>query len=503
MRDAGESDLPLEQWLRALGARDRAVAFPATPDCPPLPRFRRAALREKWSAADRAHVRRCPACRRVAGEVRRELWHPTAAQLFEHAQRFLSSADAQEVTDHLEADGCRRCLRLAALLRADGILRRLAARIRLGAAGAAGDLNDALESCTAPTGVLRAGRQAGAVPAWSRFEDGRTRGRLVADARGAWLELARAGEAHDAPAHVLIGDDRGQPFWRGFLLLCRRAESRSRRARGRLPGPPPGKSAVRVLEVGVGQLTADEGEQLYEAFRAAERDDPDAVPAWRGWVGKALGQVDREGGVRGWLEKIVPPVRPADPHPDGGRFATRDRPSLSLRLPGPLYDPAALAAHSEPPLHVSAASADDRLQADLVEDGPHLLLEVRTKDPALNLALVRVTAAVEDDRAAGRTVVLLRPDVNDWYAGHAAFRTADLRGWLEGRLAELTVTVLDVDRMDRRDARAVLHRVGQDRDDLAARSAWAAWVEHVGRDRPVPTASLRELLDGVRALLTG
>jgi hypothetical protein len=470
----------------------------------------------------------CLTCCRIEAEVRRELWHPTAAQLFEHSQRFLSSADAQEVTDHLEVDGCRRCLRLAALLREDRLLRRLASRIRLGVAGAARLLNDALESCAAGRDSLvlhvppsddfgSAARLRGLLdklrpgpdlsdPSWSPFEDGKTSGRLVGDAGGSWLELAQRGLSPDGLLHALVGDARGRTFWQGFVMLCRRQPGDPARwARVRLPGPPPRKNTVRVVEADVRLLEGEDGEELRQSYRTSERDDPGTVPAWQAWARGALDRVGWDAGFRRWLEKIMTPEQAGD----AAAPAPPRMPFLVLTFPDPLPHPEALAAQSDQPLHLASASADGRLQADLVEDGPRLLLEVRTKNPALNYALIRVTPGAADPRdpAAGRLMLLLRPDVNEWYAAHATFNTAELREDLQagGRVRGLGlfISVVDPEWREGRDTGAVFDQVEGEREGPAGRAAWHAWLEHVERQRPISSAYLRELLEGVRARLGG
>jgi hypothetical protein len=81
-----------------------------TPSCPPLPRFHTAIIRgDDWTESELAHVRACDYCRRTEQKVRQLVWHPTVAQLFMWRLHGLRGSDAEDVTYHLETDGCRRC----------------------------------------------------------------------------------------------------------------------------------------------------------------------------------------------------------------------------------------------------------------------------------------------------------------------------------------------------------------------------------------------------------
>lgn len=108
----------LAGWTEKLAERETAEfaawqkehgKWNPTPDCPPLPRFRTALIRDDWSTDEQTHIRSCDYCRRVQAKVRESVWHPTIAELFWSKVERLSGAGAEDVAYHLNTDRCRQC----------------------------------------------------------------------------------------------------------------------------------------------------------------------------------------------------------------------------------------------------------------------------------------------------------------------------------------------------------------------------------------------------------
>jgi hypothetical protein len=117
-------DKGLQQLLLAVlsGDSDRPLrtANAESADCPPLPRFRTALLREDWSEAEDRHRLGCSHCKQVETQARSHLWHPSLPSLFWHA-RGLSHDYETDVAHHLQADSCLRCTRLVGLFQIDRV----------------------------------------------------------------------------------------------------------------------------------------------------------------------------------------------------------------------------------------------------------------------------------------------------------------------------------------------------------------------------------------------
>ena len=116
-----------------------------------------------------------------------------------------------------------------------------------------------------------------------------------------------------------------------------------------------------------------------------------------------------------------------------------------LIFPSPVFLPnlRAAAAATATALRVQTSSADQRLEAEFLQDEDQLVLEVRTKDAALNQQLFRYDFRGSDGPAAVTGFILLRPDANGWYAGHARFDAQALFAGLGGKVQELVIHPVD------------------------------------------------------------
>jgi hypothetical protein len=130
-------------------------------------------------------------------------------------------------------------------------------------------------------------------------------------------------------------------------------------------------------------------------------------------------------------------------------------------------------------VNVTEVSGDGRLESTFIEDEDRLVLEVRTKDKALEGQLVKYTIKASDGSVARTGFLLLRPD-DDWYAAHAEFKNAnELSDHVHG-VCQLEIEPVDVWMLTGRDKEALLASV---RDaDPAAQAAWNAWLERAERD---------------------
>jgi hypothetical protein len=335
----------IDEWERLRASRK------PSPDCPPPGRFLGALLREDWTEAEAAHKGGCPYCRRTEERVRRDLWHPTKAQLFWHARRLPGGQDEAAVAFHLEQDGCRRCGRLSALLRADLLLGRLAEQVVRRVTGAAEDLRRLLEVCatsreylTPPALATSFSTTAGG-PAEQRFtfDDGRTLGTLYlsrepvseaqssieepappAEARSTLEERAspaggRAGpeapywlhlEQQDVPEGppVLLQIVLGSPErrWERLVVLRPGFAAGTRVTEIHLGAAPPEQSLKYVYPVDPGRhLRAEDAGRLRAAFEAARQDDPASEEVWRAWAGAARRRRDLDPGMRVVLHQIA------------------------------------------------------------------------------------------------------------------------------------------------------------------------------------------------------
>src|SRR5262249_42773423 len=99
-----------------LAAREQTEGQPAEPGHLALPRLRTGLLRADWSEEEKDHLRRCAACQKAKEQMSREVWHPTAPQLFRHLRGRLTGDDAIDVNYHLTEDQCRHCRAVLTLL---------------------------------------------------------------------------------------------------------------------------------------------------------------------------------------------------------------------------------------------------------------------------------------------------------------------------------------------------------------------------------------------------
>jgi hypothetical protein len=276
-------DHALQQLLFVLASGTRSAAQPdnpwsPTPDCLPLSRFRTAALRDDWSAAESVHRHTCSYCQRTLAQVRDAVWHPAVGQLLHHPGR---ASDA-DVTYHVEEDRCRRCRHLADLLRESRFLRRLADRAP----------EERRERVLTSGGAARVPLTAPDQPV--PFDHDRTAG-LMTPQPGHRLYLERAGPP--APGQLwllLMPDEAGQQ--ERFLLPSPAAGREAGVAEVALERPPPDQAFPVLFAVDAGDLTAEDIPLLRARLTAAER---------QAWSREALTCPDLDPAVRLFLEGVV------------------------------------------------------------------------------------------------------------------------------------------------------------------------------------------------------
>ncbi len=266
--------------------------------CMPLSRLRSGVLRENWTDGERTHLASCSFCRKTEQQARSQVWHPSLVHLFWHARGLLDNNDA-DVTYHLNRDGCRRCLRLSALLGADRILARLASQIRAGVANAAHRLGKALASGVVANFALNT------TNARFAFEHGPHTLVSTADPARLRLEMPATG---DPPRllRVLVGQGQGA----SEHLVIPRPGSQSSVQSAELLVPAasqPDPASLTVYEVDPGLLAREDVAPLRSAFLAAGKLDPQAVSAWQAWAAQTLQRPELDPSLRTLLESLVRP----------------------------------------------------------------------------------------------------------------------------------------------------------------------------------------------------
>ncbi|MFQ3610174.1 MAG: hypothetical protein SNJ72_01640 [Fimbriimonadales bacterium] len=157
-------------------------------------------------------------------------------------------------------------------------------------------------------------------------------------------------------------------------------------------------------------------------------------------------------------------------------------------------------AHTTEPLNKTLTAPDQRFEAQLVEDDDQIVLEVRTKLPELNYQLFGYALTDTEGHEAVTGFLVLRPDVNDWYAGTVNFQREALAETLKGQCREVVVNWVEPSLLTPTEQEALLASLERDWDDEEARSAWQAWVEKALQDENLPDEA-RQLLQQVHARL--
>jgi hypothetical protein len=266
-----------------------------TSACPPLPRQRSAVLREDWTDAELRHKAACTHCRRTERMVLHGVWHPSPIQLFPQRP---GGANDPDTVHHLQRDRCRRCERLAGVLRVDPLLNRLALR---GTDGASLDR------------VLRSGLAAREPIGLRRltFENRNVSVAISGDTRPEfYLERAGVTRGPSRALYTLLGT--GPALQRHLLLPRPIASTRAQAARLRLDTLPPERGTLVLFEIEPELLSVEEAPLLQAALRQSELHDPAALAVWREWAACALGRKDLDATVRELLVKVErekPPMR--------------------------------------------------------------------------------------------------------------------------------------------------------------------------------------------------
>ncbi len=170
----------------------------------------------------------------------------------------------------------------------------------------------------------------------------------------------------------------------------------------------------------------------------------------------------------------------------------------SFLCPIPLPAPQAAYAHTREPLDVTVTSPDRRFEVQLVEDGDKIVLEVRTKHAELNHQLFGYALRGADGQEAVTGFLVLREDVNEWYAGHVEFHRDELFAKLGGQCRDAVVFLVEAHLLTEAEREALLASLERDWDDAEAQSAWRAWVEKALQSETLPDEA-RQVLQEMRA----
>jgi hypothetical protein len=118
------------------------------------------------------------------------------------------------------------------------------------------------------------------------------------------------------------------------------------------------------------------------------------------------------------------------------------RPVRVIPLPNLRAAAAATGATTAPSLRVRVPVPDPRLEAEFLQEGTQLVLELLTRDAALNGQLFRFAFRDVEGREAVTGFILLRPNKNG-FAGHASFDAEALFVGLGGQTQEPEITPVD------------------------------------------------------------
>jgi len=326
----------LTAWLQELAEEEQAaldrrgLTLGPRSDCPPLSRWRRIVLREIWRLEDRSHLRECSFCRLTVEQMRQDLWHPTAAQLFWHGDRLPDAGeDETGVAYHLDQDDCQRCHRRLALLRGNNPRGFQARKALGGSENAARRLQDCLDrwgvvrlQAFAPRNPWAAAAQSGTpLERTNEFPDAAFLAEgalflnpecsLVEDAGRYVLEVKTRNAAwnHQLLRYV-FKEAAGRPLLRGFLMVRPDAPGWYTAARSLDPqlifSAAEGRDLIpEVSVVDIQELTVSEGAALLESIKA-DQNDAEAYAAWRIWSENLARRSDR---LTDDLQRLVELVR--------------------------------------------------------------------------------------------------------------------------------------------------------------------------------------------------
>lgn len=300
IREVGMDDAALSRLLLGLNGKEPDAP---SPSCFPGSRIRTALLRESWHADEQRHLASCSRCRRTEQLARGQLAHPSLLSLFWHVRGLLDPPDA-DVATHLQKEGCKRCLRLVALLGIDRILARLAGQVR-GNAKAANRLGRALGSSTVATLTSAVPPPGGRVCC----EDGKHAVSLSAADPGR-LRVEFPPAERPSLVHLLIGN---QQTTREHLVVPHAVPGASRGAEVRMNGPTPERLVVALYEVEPGLLGREDMPALQSGYAAACKASPKGAEAWRSWAAQAMQNPELDPTLRPALDALL--------RPDGGKRA--------------------------------------------------------------------------------------------------------------------------------------------------------------------------------------
>jgi hypothetical protein len=174
---------------------------------------------------------------------------------------------------------------------------------------------------------------------------------------------------------------------------------------------------------------------------------------------------------------------------------------VSFLSPISLPNPQVAHARTGEPLDVTETSPDERIEVEFVEDKGAMVLEVRTKDAALNHQLFGYALRDADGQEAVTGFVVLREDVNDWYAAHVTFDLNELFATLNGQCRDVVVSLVEAEMLTEAEREALLASVERDRDDAEARAAWRAWAGRAAQSETLPEEA-RQLIQDVRDVVS-
>src|SRR5262249_25696621 len=113
-------------------------------------------------------------------------------------------------------------------------------------------------------------------------------------------------------------------------------------------------------------------------------------------------------------------------------------------------------------------AAASGLEAELVQEGSQVVLEVRSREPAWNHQLVRFALRGASTSGVEEGFLVLAPDVDGWYTASTAFSATALYGRMGGACQEVVAAAPELERLTPEEWRVLLAAAIRDQAQPAA-----------------------------------
>jgi hypothetical protein len=158
-----------------------------------------------------------------------------------------------------------------------------------------------------------------------------------------------------------------------------------------------------------------------------------------------------------------------------------------------------LAASTGGAVEVTRLSPDQRLESTFYEDEDRLVLEVRTREPALEHQLVRYAIQGRDGSEVRAGFLVLARAEHGWIAAHATFAADPLHEQAQGLCQALEVRPVAAESLTTGDRPALLASLAEPNE--TERTAWRSWLDRTERENEALPAEIAPLLSELRERL--